>query len=351
MDYFKRVAKHTPTRFWVNNATRAQARLAVEAGASGCTQNPAYLSKLIGSGDDGAYLDDMTDALLREIPDDNELVAELQRRAVGNICGVFRGVFEATGGREGLVSIQADPFREDPETILGNARRMRSSAPNAIIKVPATKGGLEAVGALVSERVPVLVTEVMSVSQWLDACGIYASRGKCLKDPAPYWIAHITGIFDEQICESAVRDGIGISPDALSQASLILARRIHGYLRERGEEGVHYLAGGARGLHHFTWMVGAPGGVTINWTGTADRLLGQDPPVVDVFNAPSLPSLTDELLEKSPEFRKAYFPGMLRPEEYESFGPVVRFRRQFEKGWTEALAYVASRRARAGRRP
>ena len=40
MDYFKRVAAQTPTKFWINNATRTQAQMAIDAGAVGSTQNP-----------------------------------------------------------------------------------------------------------------------------------------------------------------------------------------------------------------------------------------------------------------------------------------------------------------------
>ena len=35
--YFHRVHAQTPTRFWINNVTREQAHLAIEAGAVGCT--------------------------------------------------------------------------------------------------------------------------------------------------------------------------------------------------------------------------------------------------------------------------------------------------------------------------
>ena len=40
--YFHRVQGATPTRFWINNVTRAEAEYALDAGAVGCTQNPAY---------------------------------------------------------------------------------------------------------------------------------------------------------------------------------------------------------------------------------------------------------------------------------------------------------------------
>lgn len=45
-DYFHRVAALTPTKMWINNVTPQEAEWAIAAGAMGCTQNPAYTSKM-----------------------------------------------------------------------------------------------------------------------------------------------------------------------------------------------------------------------------------------------------------------------------------------------------------------
>ena len=45
--YFIRVAKQSPTEFWINNPTRAQADLAIANGATGCTNNPSYSQKMV----------------------------------------------------------------------------------------------------------------------------------------------------------------------------------------------------------------------------------------------------------------------------------------------------------------
>ena len=344
MTYFERVQELTPTRFWINNVTRRQAKLAIEAGARSCTQNPAYLSKVIGSEDDGEYIQGIMDELIRECGDDNAVVAELQRRVIAGICECFLPVYEATDGREGLVSIQADPFHEDVETILDNADRCLKLAKNFIIKIPATKPGIEAMAQLVRRGVAVLATEVMSMDQVLDIFRMYQEAVKGVARPAPFWFAHINGIFDEHLAETAAQEGIGVRPDVLRQASFILSKKISACRRELGCEDCHYVAGGARGNHHFTEMVGVSGAVTINWTGTADVLIEQDPPVVDVYGAPASQTFIDELCAKLPDFRRAYIPGSLKPEDYESFGPVVRFRSQFEEGWTQALNAVAERR-------
>lgn len=44
-DYFHRLNAQTPTRMWINNVTRRQARMAIEAGATGCTQTQHTLGR------------------------------------------------------------------------------------------------------------------------------------------------------------------------------------------------------------------------------------------------------------------------------------------------------------------
>ena len=91
-------------------------------------------------------------------------------------------------------------------------------------------------------------------------------------------------------------------------------------------------------------MVGANAAVTINWKGTADKLLSQDAPVVCRFLQPTPFSVEDELIEKLEDYRKAYFIHAIQPQEYEDFGPVVLFRSTFEKNWRSALDLIAALR-------
>jgi transaldolase len=52
-DYFRRVHRLSPTKFWINNPTPEEARLAIEAGALGCTNNPSYSFKMLEQPADG----------------------------------------------------------------------------------------------------------------------------------------------------------------------------------------------------------------------------------------------------------------------------------------------------------
>jgi transaldolase len=143
------------------------------------------------------------------------------------------------------------------------------------------------------------------------------------------------------------RDEIDISADVLWQAGLAVARKLYQIMEDRHYPGI-FVAGGARGLHHFTEMVGGKVCCTINWEGTADRLLEQDPPVVYRLYNPVPQKVIDELMEKLPDFKRGYLEDGLEIEEFEGFGPVHLFRSTFVKGWRRVLDLMCERRKQGG---
>ena len=113
---------------------------------------------------------------------------------------------------------------------------------------------------------------------------------------------------------------------------MAIARKLYQLMEDRHYPGT-FVAGGARGLHHFTEMVGGKVCCTINWEGTADQLLMQDPPVVYRIYNPVPKKVIDELMDKLPDFKRGYLEDGLDIEEFETFGPVNIFRSTFIKSW------------------
>ena len=342
--YFHRVHAQTPTRFWINNVTRKQAQQAIDAGATGCTQNPSYVWKMMENPEERPYVMEKLDAILREEPDDNEALIKLQKELVYGVAEIFMPVYEASQGVDGYVSIQGDPFDESAENIIRCARFNTAGLPNLTAKVLVVEGGLKAIRTLAAERIPVNTTEIMAVRQAMDVADIYDEVCRTVENPAPVFYSVITGIFDQYLKQYVADNKIDISSDVVWQAGLAVAKKAYWMMKERGSK-CRFIGGGARGLHHFTEMVGADCIVTINWKGTADALIEQDPPVVQRFFMPIPHSVEDELLEKVDEFRRAYLLKGIEPSEYEDYGPVVLFRSSFESAWKNALAEVKARRA------
>ena len=342
--YFDRVYDLTGTKFWINNVTPDEARMAIKAGAVGCTQNPSYTWKILNRAEAGKSADIILDEILKSTDDDNEVECILQRKLVKVISDIFMDVWTATHGEHGYVSIQGDPVHEeDPDVIINEGRKNREMNPNIMIKIPATEAGLKALEVLLAENTPVNATEVMGVSQALDVCKIYRRVSLETGNKPKMFYSLITGIYDEYLQKSVEKQGIVIEADVLYMAGLIIAKKVYNITKSFYPE-VGFIGGGVRGLHHFTEMVGGDVCITMNWTGQAEELLKQDFPVVPRFYNPAPEKYIDELLIKVPEFKQAYMTDGLTVEEYEHFGPVEYFRNMFISAWNNSLIYIEKRR-------
>jgi transaldolase len=337
-DYFKRVAKLTPTKFWINNPTREEAHWAIDASAVGCTCNPSYCAKMLFDRPaEKEYASTLLDEVIQDADSATGAEEELQRRLVKEIAEIFMPLYQAAPKENGYVSIQGDPINEeDPEVIIREARKNRAVADNICCKIPTTEPGLKAMETLVAEDIPINATEVFAIQQALDLCELYEKVSKESGKKPKFYISHITGIYDDYLKEVTERDNIDISPDVLYQAGLVIARKLYQIYIDRGYA-VTFIGGGARGTQHFTEMVGGDVCITINWTGTADKLLEMNQPVMERLFNPVPQYVVDELCEKLPDFKRGYFEGGISAHEYEEFGPVIKFRDSFVKDWNRIL--------------
>lgn len=344
MNYFKRVHALTATKFWINNPTRQETDWAIGEGALGCTCNPSYCGKMLfDRPDEKDYVSQVLDEVMAESETATAAQEELQRRLVGVIAEKFMPLYQKYPREHGYVSIQGDPVNEDdPAVIIREARKNRVVGENICCKIPTTEAGLEAMETLVKEDIPINATEVFAIQQALDLCELYEKVSQKSGKHPKFYISHITGIYDEYLVEVAERDNIDISPDILWQAGLSIARKLYKIYDDRGYP-VTFIGGGARGTQHFTEMVGGDVVVTINWMGTADKLIKENPPVVERLFNPVPEYVIEELLEKMPEYQRGYEEGAIKPEEYEHFGPVMKFRNSFLKDWNKVLEEIKKR--------
>jgi len=342
--YFLRVSRQTPTKFWINNPSRNQVGLAIEHGAVGCTCNPSYTQKMVDSPEEKEYALRLLDEAIRETERDKYAAEVFQRKLVAPVAECFMPVFTNSDGLDGYVSIQADPIDdEDSEEILRQARDNRAVGKNICCKIPTTASGLKAMEALIEENTPINATEIFGVSQMISLCELYEKVARRVNKRPVLYMSHIAGIYDDYLKSYVEKEKVDISPDVLWQAGLTVARKVYQVMEERGY-GAIFVGGGARGLHHFTEMVGGKVCLTINWEGTADQLIESDPPVVYRLFNPVPQKVIDELMEKLPDFRRGYLDDGLEVEEFEGFGPVQLFRSSFMKSWKRILEISKDRR-------
>jgi len=342
--YFLRVIRQTPTEFWINNPTREQANSAITNGASGCTNNPSFTQKMVDHTIEGSYAQRLLDEATHESDNDDEVAAIFQRKMVGPIAEKFMPMFTQYSSEKGYVSIQGDPIHEgDPEVVIREALTNRKASPNICCKIPTTKSGLTAMEYLVGQDVPMNATEIFGISQAIALCETYTKASQRTGERPMLYISHITWVYDDHFKNFVQKEQIDISPDVLWQAGLAVFRKLYALKEARSYPGT-FIAGGARGLQHFTEVVGGKVCCTINWEGTADKLLQKDPPVVYRLFNPVPQKVIDELMEKLPDFRRGYLEDGLDVDEFEEFGPARLFRSSFIKSRKRVLELIQERR-------
>ena len=344
-EYFHRLTRHTPTRFWINNPTLEEADLAIAAGAISCTTNPAFCAHMLKAELESAYTLTVIEEVVQQTSEDQTAAELVMQRLVKRVAEKFLPLYERTIGLEGFVSIQGNPHGdEDSNFIIDEALRFRKLEKNLIAKIPLTQAGIKAIEFLIAENLPIIATEVFAVEQAIQVCDLYLQVSEKTGCSPPFYVTHITGIFDEYLANYVNREGIEVSRETLRQAGCAVARKQYHILQKRNYP-VTMMDGGARGTHHFTEFVGGAVHITINWS-TAKELIQADPPVVARMGSPVPQHAIDELLAKLPDFRKAYLEGGLATEEFQDYGPLQHFRGMFVAGWDTLVQRVKERRAR-----
>ena len=342
--YFRRVHAETPTEFWINNATLAEAEAAMAAGALCATTNPTYLARLL-VGEPG-YIADLIDDGLRKTDDIEKVVDGVHQRAVARLQKLFLPLFESSGGKHGLVAIQGDPRRNtDRDAILDGALRYRELGENIIIKVPSWPAGAAALEKLVEMGIPTIATLGFSVDQAVYIAEAYRRALKGSRTRPLCYVTFIAGVLETFLAESAERQHLPQSRELIRQGVCEASRSAYRIFKSRGYEAI-LLGGGARGPHHFTDLVGGQMAITIGWS-IARQIIASDAPVVSKIDEEIPRQVIAELETHLPDFREAYQLKAMSPEEFHDFRPVASFQETFLQG-TKTLLNAISTRMNSG---
>jgi len=140
------------------------ARRLTDDALTGMTSNPTIFEKALAQGT--AY-----DQQLRDAAGERsawELFELVETDDVRAACDIFRGVYDATDGRDGYVSIEVSPgAAHDSAATVEEARRLWTtvSRPNVMIKVPGTNEGELSLRRLIGEGINVNVTLLFAVRE------------------------------------------------------------------------------------------------------------------------------------------------------------------------------------------
>lgn len=141
-------------------------RLIAERNVVGVTTNPTIFAAALAT---GTTYDEQIRELAAAGADVTSAVFEITTDDVAAASDIFAGVSEATGGRDGRVSIEVEPgLAHDAAGTAQQARELwaKVDRPNAMIKIPATVEGLTAITETIAAGISVNVTLIFSLERY-----------------------------------------------------------------------------------------------------------------------------------------------------------------------------------------
>lgn len=328
-------AQETPTSLWNDSADPAElSRSITEFGAVGATCNPVIALTCIRN-DPETWIPRLR-ALAAEYPSAGE--SELGWKAVEELsigaAKLLEPAFEASGGRNGRLSMQTDPrFHRDKDALVEQAVYFSGLAENIIVKIPATKLGIEAMeeavyrGVSINATVSFTVPQAVAVAEALER-GLDRRAADGLEEREFGNVVTIMGgRLDDWLKKVVARDRILIDPGALEWAGVAALKKAHHLFVERGYRS-RVLSAAFR--NHMQWSELVGGDLVVSppfqWQVdiNANRI-----PAENRIDVPVDPAIIDTLRTAIPDFSRAYDVDGMKPEEFERFGATVTTLRQF----------------------
>ncbi len=323
----------TPTALWNDSSTLSELTTAIEWGAVGATCNPVIALAAIRS--------DLPrwQARIAQIADERPTATEAQigwqvvEEVSIEAAKYLEPAFAEHNGRNGRLSMQTDPrLHRDATALADQAEYFASLAPNIIVKIPATKVGIEAIEEATYRGVSINVTVSFTVPQAVEA-GAAIQRGlerrqaenKETASMGPV-VTIMVGRLDDWMKTVVKRDGIDIDPEYLEWAGVAAFKKAYEVFLQRGFQ-ARLLAAAYRNQLQWTELVG--GDIVLSppfgWQ-EKFQASGHDPqPRIE---EPVDPDIIDALLT-IPDFVSAYEVDGMTHAEFDDFGATRTTLRQF----------------------
>jgi len=150
-------------------------KLIAERNVVGVTTNPTIFASALAKGE--AY-DEQVAVLAKAGTNVTDAVFEITTDDVASASDIFRPIYDTTDGFDGRVSIEVEPgFAHDAAATIAQAKQLwaKVDRPNALIKIPATVEGLEAITETIGAGISVNVTLIFSLERYREVINAYLS--------------------------------------------------------------------------------------------------------------------------------------------------------------------------------
>ncbi|MFY9644765.1 MAG: transaldolase family protein [Terriglobales bacterium] len=324
----------TPTCLWNDSASMQELTYSIEHGAVGATCNPVIVVGVLKK--EMNQWKDRLQSLIQERPTatEDEIAWQVVREMSIKGASLLKPIFDAQRGRNGRLSIQADPrlFR-DAKAMVEQAIEFSALAPNMIVKIPATSAGIPAIEEATYHGVSINATVCFTLPQCI-AVAEAVERGLKRREREGKEIASMgpvctimVGRLDDWLKVVMEKENIAIDPGYLEWAGVAVFKKTYMLFRERGYR-LRLLSAAFRNHMHWSEFIGGDVVISPPYSWQV-RFNASEIEVRKRIDDPVNSKIVDQLSRKFADFRRANTEGGMTVAEFDSFGPTRRTLRQF----------------------
>lgn len=335
----------TPTDYWNDSCSVAELSYALEHGAVGATTNPTIVLEVLKK--ELPHWRERILQLIAENPSWSEL--ELTWKVIEEMAiqgaSMLHPLFVRHGGKKGRLSIQTNPtLYRNSQAMAEQAVHFSSLAPNMQVKIPATRAGIAAIeeatfrGVSVNATVCFTLPQAIAVAEAVERGLIRrAAAGQPVAEMAPVCTLML-GRLEDWLGVLAERDGLVPNPSHLPWAGVAVMKKAYSHFQRKGYR-TRLLAAAYR--HHLHWseLIGGDVVLTIPH-GWQKRFNASSVEVKPRIDEPVPAEAVAGLLERFPDFRRAYEEDGLALAEFDSYGATCRTLRGFIQSYHDLIAVL-----------
>lgn len=206
---------------WYDNISRdllqnGAIKTLIAEGVSGMTSNPAIFKNAITG---SAIYDEQIKRLAQQGQSAHEIYEAMAIDDIRAAADILKPVFERTGGVDGYVSLEVNPFlADDTQASITEARRLFEwvARSNVMIKIPATPAGLPAIEACLADGLNINITLIFSRTSYRQVMEAYLTaleRRAQADDPisgiasvASFFVSRVDTLIDQLLADKGRSD-------------------------------------------------------------------------------------------------------------------------------------------------
>jgi len=309
-------------------------RYSIEHGAVGATCNPVIVVSVLKK--EMAEWRPRIQALMEEKPTatEDEIAWQIVREISVRAASLLEPIYKTQRGRNGRLSIQTDPrlFR-DTQALVAQAKEFSQLAPNMIVKIPATRAGIQAIEEATYQGISINATVCFTTPQCI-AVAEAVERGLKRREQEGKDIATMgpvctimVGRLDDWLRVLTEKNNVAIDPGYLEWAGVTVFKKTYKLFQERRYR-IRLLSAAFRNHMHWSELIGGEVVISPPYAWQV-RFNASDISVQPRIEEPVPQKVVEELLRRFPDFQRSYEENGLSVAEFDSFGPTRRTLRQF----------------------